>query len=538
MAAVAKRKNRPVRPSLTAAATPVEAKADDVRKGQDAFKSWQDEAWWMYDALGEFRQGVKWLSNVISRARLVPAIAPLNPGDEPMVLDPNTEDPAVGLVEDIALGIGGQADLLRSATVHLTVPGEGWFIGRVDTALMSTKGDTVEAEQVSWKFYSRDEVRFNKRTDLPEVQVDDRVWVPLPDESLLIRVWRPHDRFHWMADSSTRAALPIMRRLELLNRKMDAQIKSRLASNGIYWIPSEITFPPKDKYADADDPFVAEFMDLWTTAIRTPGSAAASVPFVGRASADYIEKIRYDEFSKLVDPELIAQREFEIRRLATSMDVPPEVLLGMVGMNHWGAWQVEESALKTTVTSLLELICWALTTGYLRPALEAMGQIAEEAVIGEDEEGSEVEVIPAGSDRIVWYDLSELAVRPDRSQDAKDLHGTLTITDAAALRETGFDEHDLLTDTDELRRRLGLKILSTPQAATLAIGLELLGIETTAQVELGETPAGQSPEVSPPEPGTPDGDLPDNATPQAPPPSNGDSPTPEPVTAAASWPVA
>jgi hypothetical protein len=534
--AKAKKARRPPGPSLTAAASPVEIKADESRKTQDIFKSWQDEAWWMYDALGEFRQGVKWLSNVLSRARLVPAIAPLNPGDEPMVLDPDTDDPAVGLVEDIAMGIGGQSDLLRSATVHLTVPGEGWFIGKVDTPLMSTKGDTVPSEQVSWKFYSRDEVRFNKRSALPEIQVDDRVWVALPDESLLIRVWRPHDRFHWMADSSTRAALPIMRRLELLNRKMDAQIKSRLAMNGVYWVPSEITFPEKDKYADADDPFVAEFMDLMTTAIRTPGSAAASVPFIARAAAEYIEKIRYDEFAKLVDPELIAQREFEIRRLATAMDIPPEVLLGLAGMNHWGAWQVEESALKTTVTSLLELVCWALTTGYLRPALEAMGQIAEESVMGLDAEGNEIEVIPAGLDRIVWYDLSELAVRPDRSQDAKDLHGTLTITDQAALRETGFDENDLLTDVDELKRRLGLKIVSNPQAATLEIGLELLGIETVASVQLGDSNANAGAQ---PEPGAPEGDLPANDTPQAPPPTNGDTPAPETVAAGARlWPPA
>jgi hypothetical protein len=419
-----------------------------------------------------------------------------------MVLDPDTDDPAVGLVEDIAMGIGGQSDLLRSATVHLTVPGEGWFIGKVDTPLMSTKGDTVPSEQVSWKFYSRDEVRFNKRSALPEIQVDDRVWVALPDESLLIRVWRPHDRFHWMADSSTRAALPIMRRLELLNRKMDAQIKSRLAMNGVYWVPSEITFPEKDKYADADDPFVAEFMDLMTTAIRTPGSAAASVPFIARAAAEYIEKIRYDEFAKLVDPELIAQREFEIRRLATAMDIPPEVLLGLAGMNHWGAWQVEESALKTTVTSLLELVCWALTTGYLRPALEAMGQIAEESVMGLDAEG----------------------------------HGTLTITDQAALRETGFDENDLLTDVDELKRRLGLKIVSNPQAATLEIGLELLGIETVASVQLGDSNANAGAQ---PEPGAPEGDLPANDTPQAPPPTNGDTPAPETVAAGARlWPPA
>jgi hypothetical protein len=320
-----------------------------------------------------------------------------------------------------------------------------------------------------------------------------------------------------------------MRRLELLNRRVDAQILSRLASNGVYWVASEADFPVKAKYADAvaagADPFVVETMDLWGTSIRTPGSALAAVPFVARAKMEVIKDgIRYDDFAKLVDPELRADREFEIRRLATAMDVPPEVLLGMVGMNHWGAWQVEESALKTTVTSLLELICWSLTTGYLRPALGALGSRARLAPLDQD-----VETIPGAADRIVWYDLSELAVRPDRSQDTITMHGTLAVTDAALARETGLSEDDLLVlDTPEglaeATRRIGLK-LATGAVGTVELGLELLGIEHEAKADMGvgAPPGGVLPGDD--EEGADDGALPPNDDEQAPPdtaPANGD----------------
>jgi len=319
-----------------------------------------------------------------------------------------------------------------------------------------------------------------------EVRKDDSDWHLLPDESLPIRVWRPHDRRHWEADSSTRAALPIMRRLELLNRRVDAQAQSRLASCGVYWVPSEITFPPNPAFPGSTDPFVSEFMHLGMTAIKTPGSAAAAIPYVGRAPAEYIEKIRYDEFGAQADMELQAKREFEIRRLATAIDVPPEVLLGMVGVNHWGQWQIEESALKTTVTSLLELIVWSLTVGYLTPALSAV----------RDREVP----IDAGTDydpqrkRIVWYDLSELSVRPDKSQSALALNDSLTITTKSTLRETGFDETDALVDMTELRKRIGLQFIKNP--ATAEAGLELLGITVSAPINAGTPAPGGEPSAS------------------------------------------
>lgn len=487
--------------SLVASAADLDTAARAGETGATPYKEWQDEAWAMYDAVGEFRQGVKWLSNVVSRARLVAAQAPQNPGDEPTPIDPDTQDPAVGFVEAIGHGIGGQSELLRSATVHLTVPGEGWFVGAVE--------GVDDAAELAWKFYSRDEVH-NPKPDQTDIKFGENDWRPLPVDALPVRVWRPHDRYHYKADSSTRAALPILRRLELLNRKVDAQIQSRLASNGMYWVPEEMDFPAKEKYEGADDPFVAEVLDLWTTAIRTPGSAAAAVPFIARAKAEWIEKLRYDDFAKLLDPDLRADREFEIRRLATAMDVPPEVLLGMVGMNHWGAWQVEESALKTTVTNLLELICWSLTTGYLWPALGAMGETRALMPLNQD-----FEDVPSPNSRVIWYDLSELSVRPDRSANTIVLHKDMTVSDEAVLRETGLDATDLLSDPEEIRRRIGLKIVENPQAATLEVGLELLGVTTVAKVTMpdsGAAPPGGNVEAQ-----LPPGALPANDSVPAPP---------------------
>lgn len=482
-------------PSLTAGAAPAQAGRNAGEAAPGQYKSWQDEAWQMYDDVGEFRQGVTWLSNVLSRARLIPARAPERPGDEPTPIDPDSNDPAIGLVQSIGGGIGGQSSLLRSGTVQLTVPGEGWFVGQVDETKVP---DLDEGESVSWKFYSRDEVKSVGEGDsrVIKIRVNESRWVDLPrDGALPIRVWREHERYHWRADSSTRAALPILRRLELLNRKIDAQILSRLANNGVWLVPKEIDFPRHEGYEDVDDPFVAEFIDLASTAIRTPGSAMAAIPMVISVAGDKIAQFKYEEFAHLVDPSLLADREFEIKRLSTAIDVPAEVLLGMVGMNHWGAIQVEESALKTTVTSLLELICWSTTTGYLAPAFDALRDPARP-------HDQDLEGVDLTYDRMVWYDLSELTVRPDRSTSGLALHERGAITNVATAREVGFEETDFDVPPDELKHRIGVKLaMGGGSEQTIKAGLTMLGF--TAEAALISSPAAPAPAPVEGQPATP-----------------------------------
>lgn len=470
--------------ALTAAARSADEDAQ-IRgtDGSPQYAKWQDEAWAMYDGLGEFRRGVTWKAEVVSRARLVAAYAPDRQGDEPTPIE-SKNDPAIDLVNNIAGGLGGQASLLRSMTVHLDVPGEGWLIAEA-------KGE--HGPTISWTVYAADDVKTEKNRTSGSlsyfVRTGTSAWRYVED-CVPIRIWRPHERHAYEPDSTARASLPIMRRLELLNRHVDAQAASRLASNGMYWVANEITFPKSDRFPDAEDPFMADFMYNMMTAIKTPGSAAAAIPIVNRIPHQYIKDgIRYDSFSSAFDQKVLDLREFEVRRLATSIDVPPEVLLGMVDVNHWGAWQIEESALKTTVASTIELICWALTSKYLQPALDAMRRPV-------DQDADD------GRRRIVWYDLSELAVRPDRSQDAIKLADELIISTDALIRETGFDNSDLLDDEDEMRKRVGLSLISSGVPANVPYGLALLGLGALPQGTpidiIGDVPAVGPPLEVPP----------------------------------------
>jgi hypothetical protein len=449
--------------AITAAAAPVATPRTELVRTPDA---WQNEVWEFYDTLGEFRYAADWEANVLSRIRLY--AARLEPGvDEPVRADAGT---AVDLMTKFAGGVGGQAQIMAGLATQLAVPGEGYLI--VENA------NGIE----QWAVRSIDEVRAARGKyeviDENNPRGGDQ-WRPLAADSLApIRVWRPNKRFHHRADSAARAARATMRELELVNRHITAQYLSRLASAGVVIFPDEITFPVREEFADAPDPFMAEWIENAKTAISTPGTAAAVVPMPIRVPGEYVDKIAHIDFTLRSDDKIIEKRDSCIKRLASQLNVPPEVLLGMSDLNHWNAWLSDETNLKVNTAPDAELIAQALTTGYLQPRLKASN-------------------VEDWANWVVWYDMSELALRPDRSDDAIQLYDRLEINGAALRRETGFDEADKPT-AEELKEQ-GLKVIikSLPSGGPSALS-ELTGknvdITTVAPAPVSDAPA---PDIEP-----------------------------------------
>lgn len=443
--------------ALTAAAQPVASPRTELIRTAD---SWQEEVWGYHETLGEFRYAADWESRMLSRVRLY--AAKLEPGsDEPVRQDAGT---AVELMTVFAGGVAGQAAIMDGLGTQLTVPGEGYLI------VENVRG----VEQ--WSVRSIDEVRAARGGYEVIDETSSRSgtqWRPLAADSMApIRVWRPNKRFHHLADSPARAARSTMRELELVNRHIIAQYLSRLASAGVWLVPDEITFPVREEFADAPDPFMAEWIEIAAEAIRTPGTAAATVPIPIKVPAEYVDKIRHLDFTLKIDEKIIEKRDSAIKRLASQLNVPPEVLLGMGDLNHWNAWAVDETSLKVNIAPDAELICQALTTGYLQPRLKASG-------------------VEDWASWVAWYDMSELTLRPDRSDDAIQLYDRLEINGAALRRETGFDEADKPT-AEELKEQ-GLKVIikTLPSGAGSALS-ELTGEQVTIQ-PVAAAPPGETP---------------------------------------------
>jgi len=449
--------------------------------------TWQEEAWGYYDTLGEFRYGVEWVSAMLSRVRLY--AAKLEPGeDEPVRAEAGS---AVDLMTTLSGGVGAQAQLMAGFGTQLAVPGEGYLVG-----------ETVRGIE-KWSVRSTDEVRATRghfEVIDENTAGNGNQWRPLGSDSLVTRVWRPHKRYHYMADSPARAARGKMRELELINRYITSQFLSRLASAGVVIFPDEITFPTREEFADANDPFVAEWIEIAAEAIRTPGTASAVVPIPIKVPGEYVDKIKHVDFTLQLDEKILDKRDSAIKGLATMLNMPAEILLGMGDVNHWGAWQLEEGALKTHIAPEAELICQALTQGYLQPRLQASG-------------------VEDWANWVVWYDMSELTLRPDRSDDAFQAYDRLEIGGAALRRETGFDEADKPSDEELKDQALKTIIRTLPSGAGSAL-TQLVG-ERVEITPVAAAPPGEAaqpeaePEPPPEEREPPDADATRQAAAQA-----------------------
>jgi hypothetical protein len=429
---------------LTAAAQTVNTLAQGRTRVTPKYDGWQRELWDYYDTLGEFNISVTWRSYMISRVRL--RAAKLKPGsDEPEIVD---SGPAADLVNELCGGTARQTEMLGSLSVYLDVPAEGWLVG-----------ETVGSRQ-KWRVISSDEIRRRGRNY--EVIADDSTeadvhWRDLPQTtSYVTRIWRPHKRLHYLPYSSAYAARSAMRELELVNRHIQAQYLSRLASAGLIIFPDEITFPVRPEFMNEPDPFIREWIETAAEAIKNPGSASSLIPLPIRVPAEYVEKVKHVDFTLKMDDRIIEKRDSARNRLASMINVPADLLFQAGDVNHWGLWQLEEGAIRTYITPDVEIITSGLTTGYLHPRMRALG-------------------IEDYEDWVIWYDASELMVRPDKSDNAKDAYDRLELSGTALRREVGFDEDDAPDDT-ELANMILKKLATNPTLAIQALE-KLTGIK-------------------------------------------------------------
>jgi hypothetical protein len=210
---------------------------------------------------------------------------------------------------------------------------------------------------------------------------------------------------------------------------VSAQIDSRLAGAGVYWIPNEIlqsAKAPETGQAPAsfsNNAVLNAIMTGMLLPIEDRANASAIVPTLMGAPGDWIDKIRHDTFATPFDENTKELREEAIRRLGLNLDSPPELLQGMGDANHWGMWLVRDEVVQSHVAPRGDLIADALTTGFYRPIKKQQGDADPESYT-------------------LRFDYSGLVQRPNRLADASQLHAVGAISDKALREAGGFEEED------------------------------------------------------------------------------------------------
>lgn len=97
------------------------------------------------------------------------------------------------------------------------------------------------------------------------------------------------------------------------------------------------------------------------------------------------------------------------------------------------AWSLDEAEIKLGVAPIMSTFCHTMTEDVVRPLLAAQG----------------VENVNEFS---VWFDTSELKLRPDRSKDAQWAYDKGLLSGVKTLAESGFDAEDMPDATERSQR--------------------------------------------------------------------------------------
>lgn len=415
-------------------------------------EDWQKEAWYHYDACGEFRAAITWVANAVSKADVYAAEVDPETGT---VGGPTDNANAQKAAMAVLGGMASRAQLLKTLAVHWQVPGESFIIVRPVAARanvdqpdewLAISGTKVQYKGGGWQYQDP--------STLAMVTLR-------PGTDRLIRVWSPHPNDGSKADSAARPALPILREIEKSSQNIAGRLDSRLAGNGILPIPAELDFPRPDGLSLGES-FGEALLQAAEASLRSPGTAAAHVPLIVPMPAELIEAFKgaHMDLATALDGTVMEIRGNALGRLAHTLDMPNETAEGSTGgMNHWGAWKVEEDTYKIYVQPLLDMLGDACTREWFWDVLTAMGESDPHRFV------------------LAW-ETSSIVSRPDRTAELKDAWDDVLISDDYRRAEAGIPDEAVPSDEEKRRRELYELVKVAPTLlADPNVGRELFGFE-------------------------------------------------------------
>jgi hypothetical protein len=424
-------------------------------------KDWQAEGWRLYDIIGELHKLAGRVGDSLAQARLY-----VTEVDDTGEETGEVEDETIKRLAAVPLGTGSQRDdNLRLAGIDLAVGGECWIVGEgaarnpesaegswfvVTGAAISRLGDVVS-------------VRRPQQRGGSSLKLTDGV-------DILIRCWRPHPNDTDQADSFTRSAIVPLREIELLTKREFAELDSRLTGAGIMFLPEGIDFPRAPEDPPGIGGFMAYIQRAAAASMSDQGRASAMVPIMATLPDEmiqYLDQLKPITFWSELSAEITPMKDKAISRVASMAEIPAEVLTGIGDANHWTAWLISDEGVRW-IRGYLGLVADALTRGFLRRALESMGN-------------------PEPERYAFAFDTSTLASKPNRLDEAVQLHDRFLIRDDEVVKAGAFALEQMPTP-EERAAQIVLKLLQTQPDLILDPEVQrLLGLPNVKSVGLPPT---------------------------------------------------
>lgn len=429
-------------------------------------EAWQKQAWDFYDTNPQLHNSVEYVGSACSMVRIYVAEVDENGVRQGEV----TEDDQIASLADTLFGGPGQkAEILRNIAESLTVAGECYILGKARRGGMSDQ----------WWVAAPSEVRRNG--NIVYVQMGRATREELnPGSDIIIRVWTPHPRRAFLADSPVRALLGLLYEMEQMQMFIRGQMSSRIANAVILPVPSTLAVPKGDGTAAAVGDIYQQIYEVITSNLEGKGTAAQVAPILWQMPLAELQAmagvlpIRFD--SPLSD-QAIELRKEQQEKLAIGMNVPVEIQVGGREMNHWSIWWAGEEFIVKTVMPMMNRIVEALTTAYLVPALKVLGKDPKRFTY--------------------WYDTAPLSNTANKLADSLNIYNASPeILSAATVRREGaYNEADAPTEEEINRRYIREVVLRDPTLFSVPAIREAIGIDI--DIALPELNPGPPPPPAP-----------------------------------------
>ena len=311
----------------------------EARKQRALRAPWQRDAFVYRNSIGELRYGTNFLANAAARMKVyVAARAADGESNLPLpITDPSLGAPPE-VIEAARLatlvftnGSNDMSDHMRIASTNISLAGEAFILGQDDP---ETGRTTYSIRSVSEIAVFGDKIMLREG---PVASMGKDGMIELdPDLTDLARMWQVDPEYRARADSAVRAIINECESLLILRRSIRAVGRSRYAGAGILLVPDELGFA-EDVDGDGveSDPFLSTLTRNMMTPIADEGSASEVVPLVIRGSADALKEFRYIDIARSFDEWAIKIRQEIVGVIASGLDLPKEVIMGVADLNHW-----------------------------------------------------------------------------------------------------------------------------------------------------------------------------------------------------------
>lgn len=505
------RPKAPVRkPTMSASAAVYKPnqKIPPTNDRQSIAQPWQIEAYRQVNICGEARYAVTIFAAMAARAAIGITEPNTLPGGQ---VNWVTQGPEVEALAALAPTVRERSKLIRDYMLHYTVAGECYLIARerqptdpdfvlppegyntwddYQTMLVGKLDpldpdfedqlDEIDAQDPNediWEIVAVTELQ--RMGSKWRVRHDNGNYIELSDDDPVIRLWNPDPANRREAWSTFRSLEPVLKEIEWLSRHIFTQIRARLMSAGVWFLPNNLTFPapPPDAVAggaeaiammNEAEQFMLSLANASTDFLEADEVAFPSIVMADPEALATIDQKKLIQFWSTIDDKAMILRSDAIRRFALGMDLPPEQVLGSSGLigggagrgqtgavNHWGMWANEEQTISTHIEPALDIFVSGLTSGYLRSVVD-------------------------NTNKVVGYDTATLRLKQDRSKEAFELYQAGLLKGETTLKENGFDPIEDKMDAEEHKLWLTNKIaLGAAVPEQVQAALKVLGVDLT-----------------------------------------------------------